>query len=49
MERDLRELSVGLESAIATADRMIINKGTKAELDRRVREILEEAIEKWAR
>ena len=47
MERDLRELSVGLGSAIATADRMIINEGTKAQLDRRVREILEEVIEKW--
>jgi len=46
IERDLRELSVGLGSAIATADRMIINEGTKAQLDRRVREILEEVIEK---
>lgn len=49
MERDLRELSVGLGSAIATADRMIINEGTKAQLNRRVREILEEVIEKWTR
>jgi len=49
MERDLRELSVGLGSAIATADRMIINEGTKAQLDRRVRDVLEEVIEKWTR
>lgn len=49
VERDLRELSVGLGSAIATADRMIINEGTKAQLDRRVREILGEVIEEWTR
>jgi len=49
MERDLRELSVGLGSAIATADHMIINEGTKAQLDRRVRDVLEEVIEKWTR
>ena len=47
VERDLRELSVGLGSAIATADHMIINEGTKAQLDRRVHDILEEVIEKW--
>jgi len=49
MERDLRELSVGLGSAIATADHMIINEGTKAQLDRRVRDVLEEVIGKWTR
>lgn len=46
IERDLRELSVGLGSAIATANRMIVNEGTKAQLNRRVREILQEVIEK---
>jgi len=49
MERDLRELSVGLGSAIATADFMIINEATKAELGRKVREVLEEVIEKWTK
>jgi len=49
MERDLRELSVGLGSAIATADYMIINEATKAELSGKVREVLEEVVEKWTR
>jgi len=49
MERDLRELSVGLGSAIATADHMIINEATKAELSGNVREVLEEVIGKWTR
>jgi dephospho-CoA kinase len=44
MERDLRELSVGLGNAIATADYMIVNDGTKAQLKRKVREVLEEII-----
>ena len=47
MERDLRELSVGLGNAIATADYMIVNDGTKAQLKRKVREVLEEIIRKW--
>jgi len=40
MERDLRELSVGLGDAIATADHMIINEGTKEQLKEKVREVL---------
>jgi len=44
MERDLRELSVGLGDAIATADHMIINEGTKAQLGEKVREVLERVI-----
>jgi len=44
MERDLRELSVGLGNAIATADYMIVNEGTKAQLKRKVREVLEEVV-----
>jgi dephospho-CoA kinase len=44
MERDLRELSVGLGNAIATADYMIVNDGTKAQLKRKIREVLEEII-----
>ena len=44
VERDLRELSVGLGGAIATADHMIINEGTKAELKRNIHKVLEAAV-----
>jgi len=47
MERDLRELGVGLGSAIATADHMIVNEGTKAQLKRKTREVLKEVLGKW--
>jgi len=47
MERDLRELGVGLGSVIATADHMIVNEGTKAQLKRKTREVLKEVLEKW--
>ncbi len=47
MERDLRELSVGIGAAIATADHMIVNEGTKAQLKRKTREVLKEVLEKW--
>lgn len=47
MERDLRELSVGLGNAIATADYMLINEGTKVQLKIKVRKVLESVIEKW--
>jgi dephospho-CoA kinase len=49
MERDLRELGVGLGSVIATADHMIVNEGTKAQLKRKTREVLKEVLEKWTR
>jgi len=45
MERDLRELDVGLGNVIATADYMIVNEGTKTRLKRRVREVLEKVIQ----
>lgn len=45
MERDLRELNVGLGKAIATADCMIVNEGTKAQLKRRIREVLKSVIQ----
>jgi len=45
MERDLRELNVGLGKAIATADYMIVNEGTKAQLKRRIREVLKSVIQ----
>jgi dephospho-CoA kinase len=44
MERDLRELNVELGNAIATADYMIVNEGTKAQLKRKFREVLESVI-----
>jgi len=45
MERDLRELNVGLGNAIATADYMIVNERTKAQLKRKLREVLESVIQ----
>ena len=44
MERDSRELGVGLGSVIATADYMIVNEGTKSQLRREVREVLEDVM-----
>ncbi len=46
MERDLRELSIGIGAAIATADYMIVNEGSKAQLKRKTREILKEVLGK---
>ncbi len=45
-ERDMRELSVGLGNAIATADYLIVNEGTKAQLERKIRKVLETVIGK---
>jgi len=45
-ERDSRELSVGLGNAIATADYLIVNEGTKAQLENKVRKVLETVIGK---
>lgn len=44
MERDLRELGVGLGRVMATADHMIVNEGTKSQLKREVHEVLEDVI-----
>ncbi len=44
MERDSRELGVGLGSVITTADHMIVNEGTKSQLRREVREVLEDVM-----
>jgi dephospho-CoA kinase len=49
LERDLREISVGIGSAIATADHVIVNEGTKVELERKTREVLMEVLKKWMR
>ena len=47
LERDLRELSVGLGNTIATADYMAVNEGTKTQFMRKIREILRDIIAKW--
>jgi len=46
IERDLRELNVGLGAVIAMADYMIVNEGTKEEMRRKAREVLE-ATRRW--
>ena len=47
MERDLRELGVGIGAAIATADHMIVNEGSKGQLKRKTREVLKEVLRRW--
>lgn len=47
LERDLRELHVGLGNVIATADHMIVNEGTRTEFELKARKVLEGAIAKW--
>jgi dephospho-CoA kinase len=49
MQRDSRELGVGIGAAIATADHMIVNEGTKAQLKRKTREVLKEVLGKWVK
>jgi len=44
LERDHRELNIGLGNAIATADYMIVNEGTKAQLKRKISEFLQSVI-----
>ena len=44
LERDSRELGVGLGNVIATADHVIVNEGTKSQLKKGVREVLEDVI-----
>jgi len=47
MQRDSRELSVGIGAAITAADYMIVNEGTKAQLERKTQEVLKEVLKKW--
>ncbi|MFB0567273.1 MAG: AAA family ATPase [Candidatus Bathyarchaeia archaeon] len=47
LKRDLRELSVGLGNAIAMADYLSVNEGTKEEFKMKIREVLEAALGKW--
>lgn len=48
-ERDMRELSVGLGSAIAMAEYIIVNENRKEETIARVKEVLRMIEEKWTR
>lgn len=47
LERDLRELSVGLGNVMAIADYMIVNEGTRIEFEQKARKVLEDTIAKW--
>ncbi len=47
LKRDLRELSVGLGDAIATADYLIVNEGTREEFAMKIHDVLEAALGKW--
>jgi len=44
MQRDLRELSVGLGAVIATADHMIMNEGTIPQLRKKIQRVLKEVL-----
>jgi dephospho-CoA kinase len=45
MERDLRELGVGMGAVIAAADHMIVNEGTLAQLKKQLRQVIKEILE----
>jgi len=47
IERDLRELNIGLGAVIAMADYMIVNEGTREQVRQKAREVLEDAIGRW--
>jgi dephospho-CoA kinase len=44
MQRDLRELNVGLGAVIATADYMIVNDGTLSQLRKKIQQVMKEAV-----
>ena len=44
LERDMRELEVGLGHVIALADHLIVNEGSKTEFENKVREFLRKVI-----
>jgi dephospho-CoA kinase len=44
MQRDRRELDIGLGAVIATADYMIVNEGTLSQLREKVRQVLKEVL-----
>jgi dephospho-CoA kinase len=45
MQRDLRELGVGMGAVIAAADHMIVNEGTLAQLKKKIVKVLKEVLE----
>jgi len=45
MQRDLRELGVGMGAVIAAADHMIVNEGTLAQLKKKIQQVLKEVLE----
>jgi len=44
LKRDLRELNVGLGNAIAMADYLIVNEGTREEFKMKIQEVLEAVL-----
>jgi dephospho-CoA kinase len=48
-ERDMRELGVGIGNAIALAEYVIVNDGTKETLNSRVSEALRRTVTKWTK
>ncbi len=44
MERDLRELGVGIGAVIATADNLIVNEGTLAQLKKKIKRLMKEVL-----
>jgi dephospho-CoA kinase len=49
VKRDQRELDVGLGNAIAMADYLIVNEGTKEEFKAKILQVLEDVLKKWTR
>ena len=45
MERDLRELGVGMGAVIAAADHTILNEGTLAQLKTEIRQLMKEMVD----
>ena len=46
MERDLRELGIGMGAVIADADHMIMNEGTLSQLKKEIRQVIKEVLGK---
>jgi dephospho-CoA kinase len=44
MQRDRRELNVGLGAVIASANHMIVNEGTLVQLRKKIRQVLKEVL-----
>jgi dephospho-CoA kinase len=47
LKRDQRELSVGQGDAIAMADYLIVNEGTREEFKTKIHDVLETAVKRW--